>query len=294
MSTTHFPPRSKRECIRTKIWQEFASTDNPFISQKTLCHGYDFDALLDRYGWTQLLFLVFRGELPTAQEDSYLNLLMSSMINPGPRDAATRAAMNCGIGKTPLATILTTGLTIRGGMAEGSLNVENAMRFLLGQLQAQNSQDSESGDFALTLIRNYERSRIENSEYDIIPLPIDPPGFGLYYGEQDPRAITLLAKIKSRGNIGNYLSLALNLESHLSEERGIFLTQGGVIASALCDLGFSPEQGSGIFLIAGSVGIFAHGIEQLPRKWTEYPFWSDPAYYDYVGPEPKKKVDDPV
>ena len=91
---------------------------------------------------------------------------------------------------------------------------------------------------------------------------------------------------------GVFIDLALAMEAILADqEQSVYLTLPGVAAAILCDLGFAPEHGAGIYMIAGSAGILAHGVEQLPRNWNEYPFWADPSYYHYEGPEPGRKVD---
>jgi len=286
----HFPPRPKRERIRTSIWHEESSDDNPFVARKTLCHGYNLDRLQARYGWTQMLFLLLKGELPTSDQDRIVNLLMSAAINPGPRDAAVRAAMNCGVGKTPVATILTTGLTVRGGMAEGSMHVETAMRFLIGDLvEVKNIGGKDS---LKAMIDGYDELVAKTRDQDIIPLPDHPPGFGHCYGQRDLRAERLMSLLEEAGHTGSYLNLARHIETLVAKERDIFLTFAGVFAAVCCDMGFAPEQGGGLFLVAGAGGILSHGLEQLPRKWTEYPFWADQEYYHYEGPAPKNRVMD--
>lgn len=291
MTKQHFPPRPKKERIRTRIWLELPSDTNPFMAEKTLCHGYDVEALYDQCNWMQILFLLLTGELPAPEQERLLNLIMTAGVNPGPRDAAVRAAMNCGVGKTPVATILTTGLTVRGGMYEGGMHVEFAMRFLNGDLPANGDRDANDAGYAAELIRDYRRHREEEGDGYIVPLPEQPPGFGLYFDERDPRAVSLLARIEAQGTNGPALQLARRIESVLAGKEGVWLTLPGVFAACCCDLGLSPEQGGGLYLIAGSAGILAHGVEQLPRKWNEYPFWADQQYYEYVGPEPTKKVE---
>ena len=287
--TTFFPPRPKRESIRTSVCREISSESNPFIAEKTLWHGYDTETLCANYGWTEMLFLMSQGELPTVDQNRLLNRLMASLANPGPRDAAVRAAMNCGAGKTPLPTILTTGLTVRGGMAEGAMHVEASMRLLKGQLPVDEQRSVEQSDYALQLIRGYRQFQQEHVDDEIVCWPELPPGFGLYYGERDLRAKKLLAATHEYS--GNFLHLALALEDILADqEKPVYLTLPGVVAAVLCDLEFSPEHGAGIFMIAGSAGILSHGVEQLPRNWNEYPFWADSTYYNYEGPEPTKKV----
>jgi len=291
--TKFFPPRPKRESIRTAICQEQTSESNPFVAEKTLWHGYDADALSQKRDWTEILFLLAQGELPSKDQNTILNRLMASLANPGPRDAAVRAAMNCGAGKTPLPTILTTGLTVRGGMAEGAMHVEAAMRFLNGQLPGNELLSFDQEDYAEQLINHYRAFQQEHKDDEIVPWPEVAPGFGLYYGERDPRATKLFATLQA--DEGKFIRLAKKLESILSEQQSpAYITLAGAAAAILCDLGFSPEHGAGIFMIAGSAGILSHGVEQLPRNWNEYPFWADPAYYQYIGPEPIKVVKEEI
>ncbi|NWF35679.1 citryl-CoA lyase [Mariprofundus sp. KV] len=283
-----FPPRPKQESIRTAICQETSSESNPFVAKKTLWHGYDAEKLIANYGWTEMLFLMSQGELPTPEQNQLLNKVMSFLANPGPRDAGVRAAMNCGVGKTPLPTILTTGLTVRGGMAEGAMHIEAAMRLLNGQFGL-DQQRTSLPEHAAQLIHEYRMFWEEHKNDEVVPWPEIPPGFGLYYGERDSRAVTLINLLEDEG--GNILNLALEIESVLSQENNpVYLTLSGVVAAALCELGFTPEHGAGVFMIAGSAGILAHGVEQLPRNWNEYPFWADSSYYNYEGPEPAKRV----
>lgn len=288
-----FPPRPKRESIRTSICHEESSESNPFIAEKTLWHGYDAEIVSQNRDWTEVLFLLAQGELPTKNQNRLLNRLMAALANPGPRDAAVRAAMNCGAGKTPLPTILTTGLTVRGGMAEGGMHVEAAMLFFNGQLPTNEQLSPDQEDYAEQLINSYSQFQKKHQHDEIVPWPEIPPGFGLYYGERDPRAVKLFASLQACE--GKFIDLALDVESVLAvQDAPVYLTLAGAAAAILCDLGFSPEHGAGIYMIAGTAGILSHGVEQLPRNWNEYPFWADPSYYSYEGPEPTKTVEDKV
>ncbi|MDZ4261485.1 MAG: citrate synthase, partial [Pseudomonadota bacterium] len=99
----------------TKIWQEIASPDNPYLTESAQCHGYDLLELTQKRSFVDVLYLMFRGELPTANEATLLEQLMIALINPGPRHPATRAAMNAGVGSTDVEHILPIALTIYGG-----------------------------------------------------------------------------------------------------------------------------------------------------------------------------------
>lgn len=113
----------------TKIWQEQASDDNPYIASSAHCHGYDIFELMKKRSFIDVLFLMFRGELPNKNDSELLESLMIGLINPGPRHPATRAAMNVGVGKSDVNNILPIGSAVLGGELLGGLAVEAAMRF---------------------------------------------------------------------------------------------------------------------------------------------------------------------
>ena len=112
------------------------------------------------------------------------------------------------------------------------------------------------------------------------------PGYGLYFSERDGRAVRLMEIAEEAGLTGVYSKAARELEKYFSTRNKIWLTLPGAVAALLCDAGYQPFQGAGIFLLAGSAGLLAHAIEQLPRRWNEYPFWWDTKkHYRYEGPD---------
>ena len=54
------------ERTATKIWQEVESQDNPYLADSCLCHGYDLLELTKKRSFVEVLYLLFRGELPDA------------------------------------------------------------------------------------------------------------------------------------------------------------------------------------------------------------------------------------
>ena len=106
--------------IKISIWLEEAAGDNPFYADKSYCHGYDFyNYLLGRYSWTEIVFLHLKGELPTQEENSHFNLLLTSIMNPGPRSLTNRAAMSAAIGGCPVGGALMAGFSCSMGEHEG-------------------------------------------------------------------------------------------------------------------------------------------------------------------------------
>jgi citrate synthase len=58
----------------------------------------------------------------------------------------------------------------------------------------------------------------------------------------------------------------------------------GLAAAMFAELGFSPNVGAGLFQLASSPGLLAHGIEMSGKPITGMPFVSDSHYhYQWSG-----------
>ncbi len=249
--------------IKTEIWADIHhQSEEKLDNEITLCRGYDFyNDLLGRYSWLELFFLQLRGDMPSKKESSILNIVMSSIINPGPRDWATQAAMTAAVAKTTVGNSLISGLSVLQGRYHGALCVENAINMF---------QDADS-----IAAKNESLPKAISILQEKYP---DLPGYGLYYSERDKRAIRLIELVKEEVGQGKYLTLALEIEKKVSREKGIWLTIAGAVAAVLTDLRFTPREGHGIFLISAAPGILAHLLEQMKGDWNLYPFYEPPEY----------------
>lgn len=167
----------------TRIWNEQVSQNNPYIASKQLCHGYDIFELADKRSFVDVLYLLFRGELPSAEHALLLEHTMIAFINPGPRHPATRAAMNAGVSKTDVAHLLPVSLSI-----VSNSGIEESVRFL--RKNSRKPADQIAGELLETLIQN-------NDEPD----RHIAPGFGSSYGSIDTMA---------QSTVNHLLSLAGN------------------------------------------------------------------------------------
>jgi len=107
------------------------------------------------------------------------------------------------------------------------------------------------------------------------------PGFGLFYGDKEKNAELVIKKVMKTGIKHNFLSLFRSLEVAIREERGHYIRLYGVFAAGLLDLGFSPPQGHGLFMIASASGMLTHLCERYNDHWTEYPHWFKEGSYHY-------------
>jgi citrate synthase len=256
--------------ISTSIW---ADVPNKKGKESTLCHGFDFyNDLLGRYSWNDLFFLLLKGELPSKNEAVILNIVMSSIINPGPKDWATVAAMTASVSQTTVGNSLIAGISALQGRYNGGLCVEQSMEMLGKGL------DIYKKDKNIPALVD----RLESKYPDL-------PGYGLNYADRDQRAIRLVELVKMENIKWENLDLALQIEEEVAKRKKIWLTTPGAVSAILCDLKFSSQDGHGLYIVSSLPGVLAHIIEQMKKgSWNSFPFYDTPKY----TPEKINDLDD--
>lgn len=251
------------ERTATKIWLEIENQHNPFLADACLCHGYDLLELTQKRSFVEVLYLLFRSELPLPDEARLLEQLMIALINPGPRHPATRAAMNAGVGSTDREHILPIALSIYGGSHLGAAEVEPAMDWLRKQ------RKNDPQQLAHELLAN--NTSPAEGDWHIAP------GFGSRFGGVDPMATKIANHLSALPGQHETLSWGCAFAAALNEHALGWLPPA-IAAAVFTDLGFSPRAGAGLFQLLAAPGLLAHGIELSNKPVTAMPFVKDENY----------------
>lgn len=258
--------RDRRETFtaraQTRIWAERPSRGNPYLADAALCHGYDHLALVQNRRFTDVLYLLFRGELPSRAQAEVLDAVMVTLINPGPRHPACRAVMNTAVSKTNPAHFLPIGLSLLSGDHLGNGEVVAAMKFLLEKTE------SKPGAVAGELM---ERSLSAEGDRKIAP------GFGTRFGGVDPLTRKIAEHISGLPGAGKSLRWGSEFAKAI-EGHGMGWLMPGVAAAVFNDLGFTPKAGGGLFQMMSAPGILAHGLELVGQPLTAMPFVENKDY----------------
>lgn len=246
--------------ISTQIWADVTDASG---QKTTLCHGYDFFGdLLGRYSWTELVFLLLKGELPDKRETALLERIMTGIMNPGPKAWETNSAMAASVTQTPVGNMMMAGVAALQGRYNGGLCVESSMAMLRTGMEA-HAGGKGIGEVSAGLETTFP----------------DLPGFGLNRGKRDDRARAIMDSIKEDRLGGDGLDFAGILEVELSGKKNIWLTPQGVAAAVFLDLGFGASDGHGLYILSAMPGILAHGLEQRKKGyWNTFPFYEAPKY----------------
>lgn len=249
------------ETIRTRIWQEEAEPDNAFAALSCHCHGYDvYGDLLVHASWIEYLYLLFRGEAPSAQQARLLEGLAIALANPGPRDAAVHAAMCGGVGGSTSASCLMAALAVGAGASGGAREVFNAM----GDWQTRGTD--------LALWQTGLSVKPVDDPADVWPVAGHPAGFDPYGVRCTGPVLQTLAHLSGLGCASSLAWLQVN-RSSLESAAGLPLAMSGVAAAALHDLGFKPAQGEMLHLLLRLPGAAVHALEQKDYGHKNFPFF---------------------
>jgi citrate synthase len=241
-----------------------------------LVRGYPLDELMGRLSFAECVYLILRGELPTPTIGRLFGAALVASIDHGVTPPSTLAARN----------VATTGARLRASVAAGVLgfgmyhggDIESCMRFL------------QQG-----LARVREGATFTTAAEDLVRASIDggkrPPGFGHRIHTSDPRASRLLQMAHELELDGEHVQLVRSMELVMSARPDAAihpwpLNLDGAIAAVCGDLGFEPELGNALFLIARVPGLVAHANEERSRQQPMRQIDPKDAVYD--GPPPRR------
>ena len=241
--------------------------------------GYAIEDLIGRVTFPQMIWLMTRGELPTAAQAALLDAALMAGVDHGPQApsiAIARMAATCGVGlNNAMGSAVNVLGDIHGGAGEQSVELFEA---ILHRIEggADETAAVEAGLAAFVA----EHGKII-------------PGYGHRFHPLDPRSPRLLELVDqaaAAGTVsGKYARIGRAIEAALEREKGrrIPMNIDGATAVIYAELGFPPPLARGLFCLSRSVGILAHAWEQtqeggrnkgpIPRRYT-------PAY---VGPPPR-------
>lgn len=247
--------------IHSRIWDEEAEPDNAFATRSAHCHGYDvYGAMLGNASWADMLYLMLRGEAPSAAQERLLDTLAMALANPGPRAPSVHAAMCGGVAGSTAAASLIAALSVGAGGYCGAREVLLAM---------QNWRDcgNDAQQWHAQLAAPPDRSA------SIWPVQEHPPGFDPHARSASTVVLQTL-RCLAELSTGPHLPWLLGELPALEAAAGCGLAMGGVAAAALQDLGFTPQQGEMLFLMLRLPGAAAHALEQGQMGFRKFPFYS--------------------
>jgi citrate synthase len=238
--------------------------------------GYPIEELIGRVSFPAMIWLMLRGELPSAAEATLLEAALVASVDHGPQApsiAIARMAVSCGLPLNgAMASALNTLDDVHGGAGEQALELYHDLLARADRGAALEAAAGEAVD-AWTAARGKYL-----------------PGFGHRFHPVDPRAPRLLALVDAAhegGAVGGRIAAAGRaVEAELKRRKGktVPMNIDGATAVIYGELGFAPPLARGVFCLSRAVGILAHAWEQSGRGERNKGPMPRSFPYRYEGP----------
>jgi len=241
---------------------------------KISVRGYPLADLLGKISYPQMVYLLFKGELPAENVSNMLDAILVSSVDHGTTPPSVLSAI----------TVASTGATLNASVAAGILAIsefhggaiEECMRILKKAMTYKTDNNCTSIDAARQIIKEYGINKKRLS------------GFGHRLHTDDPRTTKLFSLADKLKIAGIYISLARDFEQELEKTLGkkLPINVDGAIAALLCEMKFDSIFANAFFMIARIPGLVAHIYEEKTRYKPMRKI--HPTDVSYDGPEERK------
>lgn len=189
--------------------------------------------------FSDAIFLVLSGSKPSETESQLFNKMLSISIDHGVGNPSTVSARTVQSGGNPMNASVAAGILALGDRHGGA--IEDCMRML----------QSEKQPAEIVQKRLEDGSKI--------------PGIGhKIYTDEDPRAVKIIDEAEELGIAGQNLRKMRKIGEEFAERKvELPINVDGAIAAAASDMGWEPELGKGLFIIARTPGLVAHVREEM-------------------------------
>ena len=236
--------------------------------------GYPVDELIGKISFSQAIYLVLKGEMPSTEVGRLIDAIFVSSVDHGASPPSVLAAR----------TVASTGSEFNASIAAGILAIsrfhggaiEEGMRLFNRIAALMSERDMRMEDAVDEVLEEMRQVKKRAS------------GFGHRLHTQDPRTARLFALAAELGLSGRHVAIARAVEQALAEQLGkpLPINVDGAIAALLCGLDFPPEIGNAFFIIARTAGLTAHIHEEKTRMRPMRKI--HPTDFAYDGPEGEK------
>ena len=234
--------------------------------------GYEITSLMQRSSFTDTIFLLHRGQLPSEGERRLLDAILIGVADHGagaPSCAAARLAASGN--RQSLSAAIAAGILAIGDEHGGA---GSSCMDLIAAGVATSTRDGVS-------IEDAAQRTVE----DAVRMKTRLPGLGHRVHTTDPRTATLFDMAEAEGLAGGGIAFMRALEAEARVRiKPLPLNIDGALAAVLHDIGFPPPFGKLVFIIGRVAGLTAEVAEEYLR---EQPMRIKiPVTYDGVAPRP--------
>lgn len=222
-------------------------------------HGRKLLDLIPKLSFSEAIFFVLQGKMPTKRQTKMLDSILTAMIEHGVEAPSSFVARTSASVGNSFHAALAAGILATGEFHGGA--IEKCAYFL--------TKEAEAKTLVGKVLKKGERM----------------PGFGhKLYKQKDPRTEAIFREAKTLGFYGTYVKRALAVQKELESEthKKLPLNIDGAVAALLLELGFDWRLGKAFFVLARLPGLIAHVHEEMIN---EKPYRRlEESDVEYAGP----------
>jgi citrate synthase len=272
--TTSVPPKPQDAAVNELRWKSAISHIQP---NEIRLRGYRIDELMGRVSFSQAIFLVLTGELPSPAVGQLLDAMFVSSIDHGASPPSAFAARVAASSGAPFNAAVAAGLLSINQHHGGA--IEDSVTLVRSALEIARRDGVSPAQAAAEIVARYrqEKKRL--------------PGFGHRVHTADPRTARLLQLAETLGLAGEGVAMLRAIETAWAEAAGkpLPVNVDGALAGLLIDLKLPPELANTFFMMSRLPGLVAQVHEEKTR---ERPMRTiHPTDYDYDGPPDRSPLE---
>ncbi|MGE4246527.1 MAG: citryl-CoA lyase [Parvibaculaceae bacterium] len=214
--------------------------------------GYPLRDIIGRLSFAAATYLLIRGRLPSPGEARMMEALLCSVLDYSLQKPGTVAARYCVSANPSMVAGVATAVLAVG---EYTLAPDDAGRFIAETYAAFTASGEPAEMHATRLVTELRQARRRI------------PGFGHpNFRHVDPRAERLKQIAKAGGVWGPACDWYETVHRAFTKAAGkpdMVINEVGMMAAILVEMGFTPQEMTGIALVSSMPGVIAHISEEL-------------------------------
>jgi citryl-CoA lyase len=241
--------RSEEVPDMPKYWSTSVSR---VTDSKVYIRGYDLEEMIGNVPFAASTFLLLQGRLPTPAEASLLDAVLSAILDYSLQKSGTVAARYVASANPNMAAALATGIL---GVGRNTMDPADTARFCIDMYSRLQTGNKASDVLAVEIVEEL-RARKQRI-----------PGLGHpVFRYVDPRAQKLRQRAVAAGVWGpraEFFEEIFRAFTNLPGKESIVLNDIGMMALVLVEMGFTPEETTGLAILSTLPGVIAHVSEEM-------------------------------
>jgi citrate synthase len=219
---------------------------------KVYIRGFDLEEIIGRLPFSAAAYLLIRGRIPTPTEAELLDTVLSAILDYSLQKSGTVAARYIASANPSMAAALATSVL---GIGKNTMDPADTAKFCIDAYTRLEAAGGEPAEVA-QLIVDEMRARKQRI-----------PGLGHpVFRYTDPRAQKLREKAVASGLWGARAEFFEEIHRAFTRcpgKEAIVLNDVGMMGLVLVEMGFSPEETTGLAVLSTLPGVIAHVAEEF-------------------------------